>query len=67
MWLLLGCSIVAVGVFLERLFLFHRSTINVGEFLQGLSNLIRKKLLKLWFVLSLQGQLPEDAFSSYTP
>ncbi|MAW10762.1 MAG: flagellar motor protein MotA [Verrucomicrobiales bacterium] len=43
MWLLLGCSIVAVGVFLERLFLFHRSTINVGEFLQGLSNLIRKK------------------------
>jgi len=43
MWLLLGCSIIAIGVFLERLFLFHRSTINVGEFLQGLSNLIRKK------------------------
>ena len=61
MWLLLGCSIVAVGVFLERLFLFHRSTINVGEFLQGLSNLIEKKImLKLSrFVLSLQGQLPE--------
>lgn len=43
MWLLLACSILAIGVFLERLFLFHRSTINVGEFLQGLSNLIRKK------------------------
>lgn len=43
MWLLLGCSILALGVFAERLFLFHRSTIDVGEFLQGLSNLIRKK------------------------
>ena len=39
MWLLLACSILALGIFAERLFLFHRSTIHVGEFLQGLSNL----------------------------
>jgi biopolymer transport protein ExbB len=43
MWLLLACSILALGIFAERLFLFHRSTIHVGEFLQGLSNLIQKK------------------------
>ncbi len=43
MWILLACSILALGIFAERLFLFHRSTINVGEFLQGLSNLVQKK------------------------
>lgn len=43
MWLLLACSILALGIFAERFFLFHRSTINVGEFLQGLSNLVGKK------------------------
>ena len=43
MWLLLACSILALGIFAERLFLFHRSTIHVGEFLQGLSNLIQKR------------------------
>lgn len=43
MWLLLACSILALGIFAERLFLFHRSTINVGEFLQGLANLIKKR------------------------
>ena len=43
MWLLLACSLLALGIFAERFFLFHRSTINVGEFLQGLGNLIKKK------------------------
>ena len=43
MWLLLACSILVLGIFAERLFLFHRSSINVGEFLQGLANLIQKK------------------------
>ena len=43
MWLLLACSILALGIFAERLFLFHRSTIHVGEFLQGLSNLVQKR------------------------
>lgn len=43
MWLILACSVVAVGVFLERWSHFHRSTIRVGEFLRGLSNLIERK------------------------
>ena len=43
MWLLLACSILVLGIFAERLFLFHRSSINVGEFLQGLANLIQKR------------------------
>lgn len=43
MWLLLGCSILALMVLFERLFYFHRSSINVSEFLQGLANLIRKR------------------------
>ena len=43
MWLLLACSLLSIGIFAERFFFFHRSTINVSEFLQGLSNLIRKK------------------------
>ncbi len=43
MWLLLVCSLLSIAIFLERFFLFHRSTIRVGEFLKGLSNLIKKK------------------------
>ncbi len=43
MWVLLLCSVALVGVFLERLIHFHRATIHVGEFLQGLSTLIRRR------------------------
>ncbi|MGH8102708.1 MAG: MotA/TolQ/ExbB proton channel family protein [Chthoniobacterales bacterium] len=43
MWPILVCSIIAIAVFLERLFYFHRATIHVGEFLKGLSNLIRRR------------------------
>ena len=43
MFLLLGCSIVAVGIFLERLFYFHRAAINVGDILFGLRNHIKNK------------------------
>lgn len=43
MWLLLACSLLSVAIFLERFFLFHRSTIRVGEFLKGLASLIKKK------------------------
>lgn len=42
-WLILGCSLLALGIFAERLFTFHRATINVGDLLHGLANLIRKK------------------------
>ncbi|MEM0895752.1 MAG: MotA/TolQ/ExbB proton channel family protein [Verrucomicrobiota bacterium] len=43
MWLLLACSLLSIAIFLERFFLFHRSTIRAGEFLKGLANLIKKK------------------------
>lgn len=43
MWLILLCSVLSVGIFLERLTYFHRATIRVGEFLGGLSNLIRRR------------------------
>ncbi len=43
MWLILLCSVVAVAVLAERLLYLHRATINVGEFLQGVSNLIRNR------------------------
>ena len=42
-FLLLGCSFLALGVFLERFFHFHRSTIVVQDMLQGLANLISRK------------------------
>jgi biopolymer transport protein ExbB len=43
MWPILVCSVIAIAVFAERLFYFHRATIHVGEFLQGLSNLVRRR------------------------
>jgi biopolymer transport protein ExbB len=43
MWPILICSIISVAVFAERLFYFHRATIHVREFLQGLSNLIQRR------------------------
>jgi biopolymer transport protein ExbB len=41
-WLVLLCSITALGVFMERLFYFHRASINTGEFLRGLANTLRR-------------------------
>src|SRR5260370_1285745 len=43
MWLILFCSVVAVAIFAERLLYFHRASINVGEFLRGLANLIERR------------------------
>src|SRR5207237_7176110 len=43
MWPILACSIVAIAVFAERFFYLHRATIHVGEFLQGLSNLVQRR------------------------
>ena len=43
MWPILFCSVIAVAVFAERVFYFHRASIRVGEFLQGLSNLIQRR------------------------
>jgi biopolymer transport protein ExbB len=43
MWLVMVCSITALGVFLERLFYFHRASINAGEMLRGLANTLRRE------------------------
>jgi biopolymer transport protein ExbB len=45
MWLILLCSVISIAVFAERLLYFHRATIDLEEFLQGLSNLVRKRNL----------------------
>lgn len=42
-FLLLGCSLLALGIFLERFFYFHRMVTPLQDLLQGLSNLIRNK------------------------
>lgn len=42
MWLLLLCSIIALGVFLERVLYLHRATIDVGELLRGLRSVLQK-------------------------
>jgi len=42
-WLLLACSLVALGIFAERFFHLHRSVIDVAELLQGVSNLVQKR------------------------
>lgn len=43
MWLLLACSIVAVGVFFERLLYLHKASISVSDLLRGLANILRKE------------------------
>ena len=42
MWLLLAASVIATGVFAERLLYLRRATISVEDFLRGLSTLIRR-------------------------
>jgi len=42
-FLLLGCSLLAVAIFLERLFHYHRSAIVVQDLLTGVSNLVSRK------------------------
>lgn len=42
-YVLLACSILVVGIFLERFFHFHRSTIVVQDLLQGVGNLVSRK------------------------
>ncbi|HYY14037.1 MAG TPA: MotA/TolQ/ExbB proton channel family protein [Chthoniobacterales bacterium] len=43
MWPILVCSIISIAVFAERLLYFHRASIDVGEFLKGLANLIQRR------------------------
>jgi biopolymer transport protein ExbB len=42
MWVILGCSLMALAVFLEKVFQFHRDEINVRELLRGLTNVLKR-------------------------
>ncbi len=42
MWIILTCSLLAVFIFLERLFYFHRVQINVGDLVRGMVNVLRR-------------------------
>ncbi|MDR0532457.1 MAG: MotA/TolQ/ExbB proton channel family protein [Verrucomicrobiales bacterium] len=42
MGLLFLCSVLAIGVFAERLIFFHRCSINLNHFLKGITNLLRQ-------------------------
>lgn len=42
MWVILACSLVAMFVFLEKWFQFHREQINVRELVKGLINVLRR-------------------------
>ncbi len=43
MWVIVACSVVALGVFLDRLLFLHRASISVGDLLRGLSTILRKE------------------------
>jgi len=43
MWLILLCSVIAGGVFFERVAFFYRATIRVGEFIRGLATLLQRR------------------------
>ncbi len=42
-WILVGCSMVCFAIFLERFLYFHRASVNIGQLLDGLANLIRRR------------------------
>ncbi|MEI8245980.1 MAG: MotA/TolQ/ExbB proton channel family protein [Lentisphaerota bacterium] len=42
MWIILGCSLIAVYYFLEKWFQFHREQINVKELVKGLVNVLKR-------------------------
>jgi biopolymer transport protein ExbB len=42
-WLIILCSVTAVGIFFERLVHLHRASIPVGDLLGGLATVLRKE------------------------
>lgn len=42
MWIILLCSLVAMYVFMEKWFQFHRDQIKVNELMKGLTNVLRR-------------------------
>lgn len=43
MWLIFGCSVLGIGVFVERALYYYRSHLRVSEYLVGILNLVRKQ------------------------
>lgn len=43
MWVLMGMSVMALGVYLERYFHYYRSTVLVPEFMEGLASLVHAR------------------------
>ncbi len=43
MWLIIGGGIIAMLVFLERLFYVHRAKIKADDFVKGICNILQKK------------------------
>jgi biopolymer transport protein ExbB len=57
--LLLGlCSMIALGVFLERMFYFKRSRMNVSEFLAGVLALVRRQSYREAIIRCEEGHGP---------
>ena len=42
MWIIFGCSVMAMFIFLEKWFQFHREQINASELVRGLVNVLRR-------------------------
>lgn len=42
MWVIVACSIIAVFIFIEKWFQFHRAQVNVSELVSGLVNVLRR-------------------------
>ncbi len=42
MWIILLCSLIAMYVFMEKWFQFHRDQIKVDELMKGLTNVLRR-------------------------
>ncbi len=43
MWLLVGCSILSVAVFFDRLLFYYRARTDVKELLRGMASLVRNR------------------------
>lgn len=42
LWMLLGLSLVAMGIFIERVLFYHRSQINTEQFMKGIRNVLQR-------------------------
>jgi biopolymer transport protein ExbB len=58
MVVLAGCSVVALGVFIERLFYYKRSRMNVSEFLAGVLALVRRQSYREAIIRCEEGHGP---------